>query len=79
MAVLTAALDTPFTPVVGDFIAQVTGGSVTLIRKNNAGAAYALVQSLVNQAVVVSNPIAGAVYQFASTGVLPAPVVSADQ
>jgi len=77
MATLIAALDTDFTPAVGDFIAQVTGGSCQLVRKNTAGAAFALVQSLVNCAVVVSNPVAGAVYRFNSvqTGV----TVQADQ
>jgi len=63
MATLTSAFDTDFTPAVGDFILQVTGGSCQLLRKNTSGAAFALVQTLTNCAVVVSNPIAGAVYR----------------
>jgi hypothetical protein len=79
MALLTAALDTNFTPAVGDFLIQVTGGSVQLVRRNSAGAAWALVQSVTNQALVVSNPVAGADYKFTATQIPTTAVVQADQ
>lgn len=70
MATLTSALDTDFTPAAGDFIAQATGGSVQLLRKNSSGAAFALVGliGIGTGAVIVSNPVAGAVYRFSTTG-----------
>ena len=63
MATLSTALNTDFTPAVGDFIAQSWGGTATLTRKNSSGAA-AVNCGVINGAVIVSNPIAGAVYQF---------------
>lgn len=77
MATLASALDTEFTPAVGDFIAQATGGNASLVRKNSAGAEFALVTSTLNGAVVVSNPVAGAVYKF--TAPSGTPLVQADQ
>ena len=75
MATLTAALDTDFTPAAGDFIAQATGGTANLLRKNSSGAQFAPVGPI-NGAVTVDNPVAGAVYKFsAPTGV----TVQADQ
>jgi hypothetical protein len=65
MASLTTSTDTDFTPAAGDFNVQVIG-SVQLVRKNSAGAPFALVQSIINGAVVVSNPVAGAVYRLTS-------------
>ncbi len=65
MASLTTSTDTDFTPAAGDFLVQVKG-SVQLVRKNGAAAAFQLVQSVINNAVIVSNPIAGAVYQVTS-------------
>lgn len=65
MASLTTSTDTDFTPAVGDFLVQVKG-TVQLVRKNSAGAAFNLVQSIINNAVVVSNPVAGAVYRVTS-------------
>ncbi len=64
MATLTTALDTDFTPAAGDFIVQVTGGFGLLMRRNSAGAAMAQAASNVNGAVIVSNPVAGAVWQI---------------
>lgn len=78
MAALTTALDTEFTPAVGDFIVQVTAGPANLLRKNAAGADFAVVQALAaGSAVVVSNPVAGAVYMF--TALVGTPSVRADQ
>lgn len=76
MATLTSALDTDFTPAVGDFNVQATGGVATLMRKNSAPAAFSPVGA-VDGAKVVSNPIAGAVYRFVSFS--GSPVVQADQ
>lgn len=76
MATLTTALDTDFTPAVGDFNVQATGGVATLRRKNSSGAAFAPVGK-VEGAGIVNNPIAGAVYQF--TTFSGTPVVQADQ
>lgn len=78
MATLTTTLNTAFTPAVGDFTAQVTGGAATLQRRNTAGAAWALVDAIVNRAVIVSNPIAAAEYRFVQVGNDTA-VVQADQ
>jgi len=83
MAALTTALDTEFTPAVGDFNVQCTVGLARLERKNASGAAFATVGDLeAGDAKVVSNPIAGAVYKFtarAPFGTTGAPVVRADQ
>ena len=77
MASLVSALDTEFTPAVGDFNVQVSTGGATLMRKNSSGVAFAVVQSVVSGAFVCSNPIAGAVYKF--TAPLASTVVQADQ
>lgn len=77
MATLVSALNTEFTPAVGDFIAQATAGQALLMRKNSSGAAFAPVGLIDKAAVIVSNPIAGAVYQFLSAN--GSPVVQADQ
>lgn len=77
MASLVSALDTEFTPAVGDFNVQVTGGNANLLRKNSTALAWALVTDLANRALVVSNPVAGAVYKF--TAATTTPVVQADQ
>jgi hypothetical protein len=75
MPTLTSAIDTDFTPVVGDFIAQASGGTANLLRKNTGPAPFTLVGTF-QGAVVVSNPVAGAVYRFSA----PAGVtVQADQ
>lgn len=78
MATLTTALSTIFTPAVGDFNAQVTGGVARLERRQTAGAAWALVGVLeTNDCKVVSNPIAAAEYRFVRMA--GSPVVQADQ
>lgn len=77
MATLVSALDTEFTPAVGDFNIQATGGVASLLRKNAAGAAFALVHTALQGAFVVSNPIAGAVYKFSAPS--SSTVVQADQ
>jgi hypothetical protein len=77
MTTIASALEKEFTPSVGDFIAQVTNGYATLARKNSSGAAFASVGEPINGAVIVDNPISGAVYKFvAYQG---APAVQADQ
>lgn len=78
MAVLTAALNTPFTPSVGEFIVQ-SSGVVDLQRKNNSGASFVTVETLYPGAKNVSNPIAGAIYQLVPIITGAAPTVSADQ
>jgi hypothetical protein len=77
MASLVSALDTEFTPAVGDFNVQVSTGVATLLRKNSSGVAFAVVQSVVSGAFVFSNPIAGAVYKF--TAPSSSTIVQADQ
>jgi hypothetical protein len=77
MATLVSALDTLFSPAAGDFIVQVTGGTCSLQRRNTSGAAWANVSSVTNSALVVSNPVAGAQYQFVT--VKGSPAVQADQ
>lgn len=77
MATICSNLSTEFTPAAGDFIAQVSGGSAALMRKNSSGAAFTLVGNIAGQAVIVSNPISGAVYRF--DGFSGSPVVQADQ
>lgn len=78
MASLTTANDTEFTPAAGDFIAQSTGAGAVLLRKNaSAVATFAVVGNIVRDtAVIVSNPVAGAVYKFAADA---GAVVRADQ
>lgn len=77
MATLVSALDTEFTPAVGDFNVQVSSGTATLLRKNSAGSPFAVVQSAVAGAFVCSNPVAGAVYKFSAPS--SSTVVAADQ
>lgn len=77
MATLVSALDTDFTPAAGDFIVQATAGAAVLMRKNTSGAAFAPVGVIDKAGVIVSNPIANAVYRLvAHTGT---PTVQADQ
>ena len=76
MASLVSALETEFTPAVGDFIISVTGGPATLLRKNSSGTAFAVVETGITGAKVCSNPITGAVYKFQSPV---AATVQADQ
>lgn len=78
MAALTTALDTEFTPAVGDFNVQIAGAPATLVRKNAAGATFEPVESAVAGSFVCSNPVAGAVYKF-QTAFPGVAVVRADQ
>lgn len=76
MATLVSALNTEFTPAAGDFIVQSTNGRAALMRKNTSGAAFAAV-GVISEALIVSNPVADAVYKLvAHEGV---PTVQADQ
>ncbi len=69
--------NTEFTPAAGDFIIQATGGAISLVRKNSSGAGFASVGEVNAQALIVDNPVAGAVYKwYRNSGV---PVVQADQ
>ena len=77
MASLVTALNTEFTPAVGDFNVQVSSGVAALLRKNSAGAPFAVVQSAVAGAFVCSNPVAGAVYMLTAPSA--STVVAADQ
>lgn len=77
MASLVAAVDTEFTPAVGDFNISVTTMPATLMRKNSAGTAFAVVENLFSGAKICSNPVAGAVYKFTSP--YNTAVVQADQ
>jgi hypothetical protein len=78
MATLVSALDVEFTPpAAAPFNVQATGGNASLLRKNTAGAAWALITSTLNGSAIVDNPVAGAVYKFTATG--GAPIVQADQ
>ncbi len=78
MATLVSALDTEFTPAVGNFNAQVSGGMALLERKQTADAAWVEVSRVHAAGVVVNNAVAGAVYRF-SNGGIGTPVVQADQ
>lgn len=77
MATLVSALDTDFTPSVGDFIVQASAGAATLMRKNTSGAAFTPVGIIDKAGVIVSNPVAGAVYRL--TAHIGTPTVQADQ
>jgi len=92
MATISSSLTTAFTPGAGDFIVQVTGGSVQLQRRNTAGADWANVPSPLNftmsgtssavplnasSAWTVANPVAGA--QYRAMLVAGSPVFQADQ
>jgi hypothetical protein len=67
MASLTTSLNTEFTPAAGTFDVQVTGGSAALLRKNSSSAAFTEVRGgPIIGAVVVDNPVAGAVYKLVS-------------
>lgn len=79
MAALTTALETPFTPAVGDFIVQCTQGVAALQRESAIGAGWTDVGFITgNEAPIVSNPVSGARYKFVQIGVTTA-VVRADQ
>ena len=77
MATLIAALAAEFTPAVGDFNAQASAGRAILWRKQAAAAAFVEVGRLHNNGVIVSNPVAGAVYKFTAGD--PTVQVQADQ
>lgn len=77
MATLVSTLGTEFTPSAGDFIASSSGGPSLLMRKNTSTSPYAMV-GMVSGAIVVSNPVAGAVYRFDSYQGS-TPTVQADQ
>jgi hypothetical protein len=78
MASLVSALDTEFTPAVGDFNVSVTTMPAHLLRKNSSGTAFAAVTpNEFTGAMVCQNPVAGAVYKFISKYGIS--VVQADQ
>lgn len=78
MAQIASAVNTPFTPAAGDFIVQCTGGVVGLQRRAVTAAAWTDVGTITsNDSPIVSNPIAGAEYQFVT--IVGTPTVRADQ
>jgi hypothetical protein len=78
MAQIASAVNTAFTPAVGDFIIQCSGGAVGLQRRNAAAAEWVDVGQISSgEAPIVSNPIAGADYRFIA--IVGTPVVRADQ
>lgn len=80
MALLSSTLATDFTPAIGDFIVQADGAPVTLLRRNAAGAALAQCGTIQpGQAVVIANPVSGAVYQVQAIPGTATPTFRADQ
>ena len=77
MATLVSTLNTEFTPAVGVFVVQVTGGSASLMKKNTPGAAFSLAGNIDNENKDVENSVAGAVFKF--DRISGTPVVQADQ
>lgn len=79
MATIATALNTPFTPAAGDFIVQCSAGVAELQRSGDTDAPWTHVGIITgNDAPIVSNPVAGARYQFLQVGSTTA-VVQADQ
>lgn len=79
MATIATALNTPFTPAAGDFIVQCSAGIAEVQRSNDVDAPWVSVGIITgNQAPIISNPVAGARYQFVQVGSV-TPVVQADQ
>jgi hypothetical protein len=78
MATIASAVNTVFTPAVGSFVAQCTGGQVRIDRRNTSGAAWTTVGFIdFGTSVIVDNPVSGCQYQFTTTS--GTPVVQADQ
>lgn len=78
MATLATALNTSFTPAVGTFTVQVTGGAVALQRRNTSSVPWVTIGNLVQgQGAVVDNPVGSTDYKFVATS--GTPVVQADQ
>ena len=77
-------LETVFTPTVGTFVVQATGGVAVLERRQVSGAAWARIQPTLDSnsrngnAFNVNNPIAGVEYRFIAIGGT-TPTVRADQ
>ena len=76
MAVIASAQNTVFTPAVGPFVIQVSGGNADLLRRVSATAAWVNVAANFTS-INVDNPIAGV--QFMVTSNRPLAVVEADQ
>lgn len=79
MATLTSTLDTDFTPAAGDFIISVKDGPINFTRQNSAGAPRVSLGFIANDAKIVSNPVAGAIYRFSSVAWATTATVQADQ
>lgn len=80
MAVLSTTLGATFTPAAGDFIVQCDGGAVYLERQNNVGAPWANAGRIERcAAVIVANPVAGAVYRVTAVDTQSPVTFSADQ
>ena len=76
MALLSGSntFGTDFTPASGSFIAQASGNGADLLRANASGASYELVGRVVG-AMIVDNPVDGAVFRWRGDSV----AVRADQ
>lgn len=70
MAIICSALNTEFTPAVGDFHVQ-TVGEANLMRKNASGTGFILVDTIRGRALICSNPIASTVYRFDAVSLSP--------
>lgn len=77
MATLTSALDTTFTPAVGDFAVQVTGGMAILEGRGTSGAAWAEVARIRNGKGIATCTVSGEQYRFRAVD--STAVVQADQ
>jgi hypothetical protein len=82
MTTLCTALNTPFTPAVGNFATSVAGGHAILQRQNATGAPWVTVAAGVDiaGAKTFDNPVATCNYQFIAPPLpVAAPIVQADQ
>lgn len=77
MATIASAVNTAFTPAVGDFRIQVTAGDVVLESRGTAGAPWAPCGPRISGVLVVDNPVGGVDYRFTSASQVTA--VQADQ
>ncbi len=79
MTTIANSLVTPFTPAIGTFVVQATGGVARLDRRQTAGAAWTVAGTLdASVSQNVDNPVAGVQYQFVAVG-NSTPLVQADQ
>lgn len=78
MSTIASAVNTPFTPAIGSFVVQCTGGEARLDRRQTAGAAWTTVVTVgLANSFIIDNPVADVQYQFFPLN--GTPVVQADQ